>query len=113
VAQVQLFIHQYPQVLLDRAALNPFIPQGKERDPPEPPCRRAKLGLPVCSAAALVSGHLGKGGTNMTARSQGMNEEGAASVLADFGSCQGGPGAAVQWLNNTFENNTFEKFTSS
>ena len=26
-AHVQLFIHQYPQVLLGRAALNPFIPQ--------------------------------------------------------------------------------------
>ncbi|KAK4826191.1 hypothetical protein QYF61_006135 [Mycteria americana] len=26
-AHVQLFIHQYPQVLLHRAALNPFIPQ--------------------------------------------------------------------------------------
>ncbi|KAK4816649.1 hypothetical protein QYF61_019626 [Mycteria americana] len=26
-AHVQLFIHQYPQVLLCRAALNPFIPQ--------------------------------------------------------------------------------------
>ncbi|KAK4822221.1 hypothetical protein QYF61_011862, partial [Mycteria americana] len=26
-AHVQLFIHQYPQVLLRRAALNPFIPQ--------------------------------------------------------------------------------------
>jgi len=26
-AQVQLFIDQYPQVLLGRAALNPFIPQ--------------------------------------------------------------------------------------
>jgi len=27
VAHVQLFFHQYPQVLLGRAALNPFIPQ--------------------------------------------------------------------------------------
>jgi len=27
MAHVQLFIHQYPQVLLSRAALNPFIPQ--------------------------------------------------------------------------------------
>ncbi|KAK4810201.1 hypothetical protein QYF61_011795 [Mycteria americana] len=27
LAHVQLFIHQYPQVLLCRAALNPFIPQ--------------------------------------------------------------------------------------
>jgi len=27
VAYVQLFIHQYPQALLSRAALNPFIPQ--------------------------------------------------------------------------------------
>ena len=27
VAHDQLFIHQYPQVLLDRAALNPFVPQ--------------------------------------------------------------------------------------
>jgi len=27
VAHVQLFIHQYSQVLLGRAALNPFIPQ--------------------------------------------------------------------------------------
>jgi len=27
VAHVQLFINQYPQVLLGRAALNPFIPQ--------------------------------------------------------------------------------------
>jgi len=27
VAHVQLFIHQYPQVLLVRAALNHFIPQ--------------------------------------------------------------------------------------
>ncbi|KAK4818015.1 hypothetical protein QYF61_004128 [Mycteria americana] len=27
LAHVQLFIHQYPQVLLHRAALNPFIPQ--------------------------------------------------------------------------------------
>ncbi|KAK4830027.1 LOW QUALITY PROTEIN: hypothetical protein QYF61_008365 [Mycteria americana] len=27
LAHVQLFIHQYPQVLLRRAALNPFIPQ--------------------------------------------------------------------------------------
>jgi len=27
VAHVQLFIHQYPQVLLGRAALNPSIPQ--------------------------------------------------------------------------------------
>jgi len=27
LAHVQLFIHQYPQVLLGRAALNPFIPQ--------------------------------------------------------------------------------------
>jgi len=26
MAHVQLFIHQYPQVLLDRAALNPFMP---------------------------------------------------------------------------------------
>jgi len=26
-AHVQLFIHQYPQVLLSRTALNPFIPQ--------------------------------------------------------------------------------------
>jgi len=26
-AHVQLFIHYYPQVLLDRAVLNPFIPQ--------------------------------------------------------------------------------------
>jgi len=26
-AYVQLFIHQYPQVVLLRAALNPFIPQ--------------------------------------------------------------------------------------
>jgi len=29
VAHVQLFIHQYPQVLLGRAALNPFIPQSE------------------------------------------------------------------------------------
>jgi len=28
LAHVQLFIHQYPQVLLSRAALNPFIPQS-------------------------------------------------------------------------------------
>jgi len=27
VTHVQLFIHQYPQVFLDRAPLNPFIPQ--------------------------------------------------------------------------------------
>ena len=27
LAHIQLFIHQYPQVLLHRAALNPFIPQ--------------------------------------------------------------------------------------
>jgi len=27
VAHVQLFMHQYPQVFLGRAALNPFIPQ--------------------------------------------------------------------------------------
>jgi len=27
VAHVQLFIHQYPQVLLGKAALNPIIPQ--------------------------------------------------------------------------------------
>jgi len=27
LAHVQLFIHQYPQVLLGRAPLNPFIPQ--------------------------------------------------------------------------------------
>ena len=27
LAHVQLFIHHYPQVLLRRAALNPFIPQ--------------------------------------------------------------------------------------
>ncbi|KAK4816734.1 hypothetical protein QYF61_022286 [Mycteria americana] len=27
-AHVQLFIHQYPQILLHRAALNPFIPQS-------------------------------------------------------------------------------------
>ncbi|KAK4816603.1 hypothetical protein QYF61_018651 [Mycteria americana] len=28
LAHVQLFIHQYPQVLLHRAALNPLIPQS-------------------------------------------------------------------------------------
>jgi len=27
LAHVQLFIHWYPQVLLGRAALNPFVPQ--------------------------------------------------------------------------------------
>jgi len=27
LVHVQLFIHQYPQVLLSRVALNPFIPQ--------------------------------------------------------------------------------------
>ena len=27
LACVQLIVHQYPQVLLDRAVLNPFIPE--------------------------------------------------------------------------------------
>ena len=40
VAHVQLFIHQYPQVFVGRAALNPFIPQ---------PVLIAEVALTLCA----------------------------------------------------------------
>ena len=45
VAHVQLFIHQYPQVFLIRAALNPFIRQPLLIGLPRPMCRTLRMAL--------------------------------------------------------------------